>query len=516
MGKNPDDLDREGPRQGSLPRDALRDAAVTGIRWVAVAQVVGELMALVASIALAHLISPAEFGHAAVALVFTVLGVTLSYQGFGSVLVQRGRLDQAEAETSEFLSIAFGLFVACVIWVTAPVWAEPLFGSATSDLIRLAAPTFAIAGVGVVSRARLQRQLDFRRMSTIEVAALSTGSMVSVIAAAGGLGAQAVIIGALAAIGTETWLMCLAEHPPRPRLNPGCAWDIVSFGLAASLASLAWVARRNVDYVVLAVRLPAAQVGFYWRAFSLGAEYQEKVSSVLARMAFPLFSRTQDVEDTRLLRSRVVRTNVGIIFPLLATLIVIAPTLIPWLYGQRWEPAVVPTQILALGGMALTVMSGTEQLILAMGRPRVLLALNASFLFATAVAVFAASPHGLTAVCVGVAGVHVVFVAVAQIGILRRLVGIRLRQLAADVVPALSASGAAILTSAVAETWIGDVGSPVIRVAALASVSIAVYLIVFRGLFGQAWAEMAGTVRRVLSRKRRQNGTAPPAQESVA
>ena len=139
------------PRQDSLPHEALRDAAVSGVRWVTIAQVVGQVIALASSVLLAHLVSPAQFGHATVALVLTVLGVTLSYQGFGSVLVQRERLDEREAETCELLSIVFGLLVASSIWVSAPVWAEPAFGSATSDLIRLAAPTFAIASFGVVS-----------------------------------------------------------------------------------------------------------------------------------------------------------------------------------------------------------------------------------------------------------------------------------------------------------------------------------------------------------------------------
>jgi O-antigen/teichoic acid export membrane protein len=489
---------------------------VTGVRWVAIAQFVGELISLGASVVLAHLVTPAEFGHAAVALVLTVLGVTLSYQGFGSVLVQREHLDQAEAETSELLSMAFGLLAAGAIWVTAPLWAEPLFGSATSHLMRLASPTFAIASVGVVSRARLQRQLDFRRMSRIEVSAFSIGSVASVVAAAIGFTAEALIVGALVGTIMETGLMCLAEPPPRPRLDPGCIREIAAFGLASSLASLAWTARRNIDYVVLAARLPAAQVGFYWRAFSLGGEYQEKVSGIIARLAFPLFSRTQDVDDTRLLRSRVVRANVAVIFPLLATLIIVAPTLIPWLYGARWEPAVVPAQILAVAGMALTVMSGTEQLILAMGRPRMLLVLNASFLFATALAVLAASPYGLTAVCLSVAGVHVVMVAVAQAGILRRLVDIKPGQLAADLVPATTASAAMLAVGALVGPSLGGVESPLIKIAMLASIGIATYLLAFRVLFASAWAEMTRTIRRVVLPKPRNTVIPPPVQESVA
>ncbi len=424
----------------------------------------------------------------------------MSFEGFGAVLVQSSRFDSDEAETAEFLSMAFGLVATVIILATAPVWAKPLFGSDTSDLIQLASPAFVLASIGVVSRARLQRRLDFQRISIFEVVAAMCGYVVSVTAAIGGLGAEALIAGALTLVGAEAILMCWAEHPARPRLHGPCIRRIASFGISASFASLSWIARRNIDYIILSARLPAAQVGYYWRAFLLGAEYQDKIGGVTSRLAFPLFSRSRSAEDVRLLRSRLVRVNVSVVFPLLATLIVTAPTLVPWLYGQRWEAAVVPAQILAVGGMSLAVMSGTEMLILAMGRPRILLALNLSFLIATGLAVLVASSHGLSTVCIAVAGVQIVMVAVAQLGILSRLTAVRAADLLSDVLPAAAASLVALAAGAITAHVVSIPHSPFAEVAIVSIVSLAVYLVVFRALFGSAWSEISRTARRVARR----------------
>ena len=202
----------------------------------------------------------------------------------------------------------------------------------------------------------------------------------------------------------------------------------------------------------------------------------------------------------RLLRARIVRVNVSIAFGLLSVLIIVAPTLIPWLYGARWEPAVVPAQILAVSGMALTVMSGTEQLILAVGRPRLLLALNGTFLLAIAVAVLIASSHGLTAACIAVTAVHIVMVAIAQVGVLRRLIGLQLRQLAADLAPATVSAAFALALGFAAATATGGLAAP-LEIAALAAVTAGTYLIVYRVLFGPDWAELRGTFGRVLRPK---------------
>ena len=68
------------------------------------------------------------------------------------------------------------------------------------------------------------------------------------------------------------------------------------FGGPASGAGLLHVAITNVDYTILAARLSAAQVGFYWRAFQIGVVYQDKISGIMMRLAFPIYSRTRDLD----------------------------------------------------------------------------------------------------------------------------------------------------------------------------------------------------------------------------
>ncbi len=48
----------------TLPREELRDSALRGVRWVAIARVVAEAVSFASMVVLAHLIDPAEFGRA--------------------------------------------------------------------------------------------------------------------------------------------------------------------------------------------------------------------------------------------------------------------------------------------------------------------------------------------------------------------------------------------------------------------------------------------------------------------
>src|SRR3954469_18283192 len=94
---------------------------------------------------------------------------------------------------------------------------------------------------------------------------------------------------------------------------------------------------------------------------------------MMSQLAFPMLSRAVDVEEMFVLRKRMVRLATVVVFPPLALLIVLAPVLIPWLFGPAWEAAVLPTQILCAGGAAMLVTDLAGSVLMATGRARAVL-----------------------------------------------------------------------------------------------------------------------------------------------
>ena len=158
--------------------EGLRDAAVAGVRWIAIAKVVGESAQLVAAVVLARLIVPAEFGHAAIALILVPLAAILTFEGFGSALVQRKEIDQGHLETAMLASLVGGAVLSALTFLLAPLIAVPLFGERTAELVQLASPLFLIAGFSAVSRSLLWRELEFRNVSLIETGSVALGAAV--------------------------------------------------------------------------------------------------------------------------------------------------------------------------------------------------------------------------------------------------------------------------------------------------------------------------------------------------
>jgi O-antigen/teichoic acid export membrane protein len=332
---------------------------------------------------------------------------------------------------------------------------------------------FVVAGLLIVPLALLQRRLDFNRIGISEVVSAAVTTTVSVVLALMGLDAKAYLLGGLA--GLLAWalmLLVVARVSPLPRLRRREMRELVATGAPAAGAGLAGIGSRNADYAILGSQLGSAQVGFYYRAFTIGVEYERKLSGIVTRIAFPVYSRTKDIAQLRNLRRRIVRMNSTIIFPLLSFFIVVAPVIVPWLFGARWEPAVVLAQILAVAGMATSLKNTVDMLLVA------------------------ASTGDLVIVCCAVSAFRVVALIASYWVLLGQVVGASLTELFADAGAALAACLAFPAVALPIRLGLDLPTAPLLFVCALAS--FPAYALALRIISPAAWADIMLVVGRMI------------------
>src|SRR4051794_11541653 len=160
--------------EARIEGSALREASISGVRWVTLSRLTAEVLAVGSTVALARLIPPAEFGHAAVALGFAAIALGVSWLGFGTPLIQMATITRDEIEVATFLSVTTGLaLTVATAFILSPYLIEPVFGGREAYLLRIASPIFALSGLATVPNAMLQRRLAFRRTSQIEILSLA-------------------------------------------------------------------------------------------------------------------------------------------------------------------------------------------------------------------------------------------------------------------------------------------------------------------------------------------------------
>lgn len=489
---------------------SLQDAALAGARWVAGARVALEVLTFGSALVLARLIPPAEFGRAVIALTMVTVFPMLIGTMFGTPLVRLDEARERHREAAAWLGLVVGAGGAALVAATAMPLGELVLDDSTGRLLQLGSPALLIAGMAVVPQAVLQRRLDFRRLSIIDVAGALAGLGVTLSLAIGGMDAEALVLGTVAGSATGTALTLLAVRPTRPRLRRAEIREIASVGVPAGIGSALALSYRNIDYLIVGARLGAAPLGIYWRAFQLGAEYQRKLTLVMQRVAFPIYARSRDIEHMRRIRRRIVRTHAAVIFPLLALLIVAAPELVPLMFGPPWEAAVLPTQILAVAGMVAAVVTGIGPVMLALGKTRRLMMLGAANVAGYALIIFLTAPLGLTAVCIGATGAALIVLVSNHHFLLTRGAGIPLRELGQDIWAALTASAVLVAAGFPLRLVLLAAGLPdAVMLVILTLIALPLYAFTLRTVSTAAWADIRLLVSRVIGGPRAAPAPAP-------
>ena len=245
-----------------------------------------------------------------------------------------------------------------------------------------------------------------------------------------------------------------------------------------------------------------AQVGLYWRAYQLGVEYQFKVSNITYRVAKPVLTRAARMEDLREIRTRLLRVNTTLIFPLLALLIVLAPDIVPWIFGPEWTGAVAPTQVLALAGLSTILIAGIDAPLFAVGRPGALAIFYLAMMVGAGATAWFAAPMGITAVAAGMAIFQLVMLLAGQFFLLRGLVGVPMRESLGEGAAALACSGVLVLaTLPVADLLRASLG-PLPLTLFIGSLGLAVYIACLRIVSPSAWGDLRTLFLRVLGARR--------------
>ena len=112
----------------------------------------------------------------------------------------------------------------------------------------------------------------------------------------------------------------------------------------------------NLDKLLIGRVKGTAALGAYSLAYNVMFLPMTRIALPLGAVLLPAYSRLQD-ERERLelgwLRSK--RIAVLLLMPCFATTFVVAPDLIPTVFGSKWDEAILPLQLLSIAGLAQAI-----------------------------------------------------------------------------------------------------------------------------------------------------------------
>jgi lipopolysaccharide exporter len=487
--------------------EELRTAAAHGIRWSAVSRPTIEVLQLGSTVVLARLIVPAEFGRFAIAVIAQEVALLLVTGGLTIALVQRKTLDREHEQTGMAMALLAGMAMCVLTLIAASLLVAPIFGGRTALLVRLMAPLCLIEGLATSSMVTLRRRMAFRRLSELEVLNTVVRVAVCVGLAIAGLGGAALVLGILAGALAAALIACISAPPPLPRLRREAMHDLLGNSVRMWLATISWLGFYNVDYAIIGARLGPRPTGYYYRSYTVAVEYQSKLGLLMNEVGFPVMARANGGAELAQIYSKMIRLLTIAVYPLLVWLAIAAPVLIPFMFGARWTPAVVPTQILVLGGASMIVFNAVRTVFMATGRVGALAGFGWTQFLVYGAVVFLVAPLGITAVAIAAAVVHGLFAIVAYVLMLRGSSEHPVRRLWGDLAPAIvSCAGLAAVALPASFALTAARLPAALWLAALGIVAAPPYLLTLRICFPAIWRSQCASLERILPGDRRLNG----------
>jgi lipopolysaccharide exporter len=305
---------------------------------------------------LAWLLSPDDFGLLAIAT--TAIGFLLQVTDIGMIpaLVQGKQVEEKHYDAAWTAGVTRSLGVTLVVILAAP-WIASLFAeSRATSIIQALALRPLLEAFASIKVARLMKELQFRPLAMLKLAESLVNLLASILLAPS-MGVWALVAGTLAGSAT-TLVLSYVFAPHRPRLS--FHWTdirpLIQFGRWVFLTGVIVMIGNYVFRVVISRQLGTAELGLYFLAAQLAFLPSEVATEIVGTVAFPLFARLQTDLGRAARMFRTAFTGLSLLlFPVCALLIVLAPALVQYILGPKWEGTAPVIQILAVASLLGTL-----------------------------------------------------------------------------------------------------------------------------------------------------------------
>ena len=497
-----------GPKLGAkpgylanAPMSRLAQPFTSAVQWNIAISVATVVVQFGITAIMARLLGPADFGVFAIANAVFVIAAQLGSVGLISAIVREPTLDQEIIGAAVLLSLCVAVALASIgVLVVVPLirLASGVDESATlQSLLQLISLAILISGIGDTAQAIMQRELRFRELGLVHLAALVFG-----------MGASTIV---LSLIGEGPWSLAYGCIAYVAIVSAGCWWRLRDrWSISLHRAHLLRIGRvamqmsllRMLDalwtqtpLIIANTQLSSFNVGLYQRAQSLVDTGIQASSGRVSAVIFPVMALRQSHDE---FLQEVIAPLIGIyclfLLPVTGFVIVTASDIVGLMLGPGWHDATNPLIFIMIAYAVLMISqpAGSQLEARAVFRARILSAGfgTASIAFFGLVLIGNYGLNGIAvAAVISAAGMAAINFA-AIISHLRVSPG----NIITWMLPAVGISGLLTVVLILCSSFVGHrVGSPALRLVIMGSIAVAVVAIGFR-LF------MDKTKRQVLSR----------------
>lgn len=354
------------------PKDIDR-SLVLGIAWTGAARWTGQIVSWAVLLYAARVLTPADFGLVAMAMVPIGLARMIEDLGLDAALVQNRQLDAQQISALGGLAVVFGIAL-CLVYVAASGLIAEVYGEPkVAAVVAVLALLFVLDALQIVPRALLQRDLKFGWLACVNGLQLVVSALVLGAGAALGVSYWALVLNHV--ISNAAVLVLLVFLRPHKLAWPR-EWRrlmrSIRFGGSMLVSRIAWYGYSNADQLIVGRYLGKDALGAYSFALTFAQVPVAEVSSLSGKVVPGVFSAVQS-SARQLTRYFLLLTEAVslITVPACIGIALVASDFVPIVIGPQWDAVILPLQILAIYTCVVSVTVLWSHVLIWTGHPHI-------------------------------------------------------------------------------------------------------------------------------------------------
>jgi lipopolysaccharide exporter len=341
--------------------------------WISYATFVTRIFAFLSSLILARLLQPADFGVIGIAYIFWSFFTLFTQDTAGTFIIYKGIENSKYVNTAYTISLLVGLSFGLGIVAISPFVASFFSEPALTGILIAFAFNLVLSSLGYVYSGVMTRQMKYRVMANISLAASIARLLCTIVSALCGLSYWSFVIG-----DTASWILnCVlskhySEHQFRFQIDPEVKSEVLSFYFGSIGSSFGLYTNFNIDNFTVGKLLGSTSLGYYNLAYQITTALSTIFSAVLTQLGMPIFAQLSDDQQQQNALLKVVEKTALLVAPIYALIFLIFDEkIVTLVFGANWIPICQVIPGLLFFSYFRIINSPLYSMMVAKGRPEI-------------------------------------------------------------------------------------------------------------------------------------------------
>ena len=329
-------------------------------------------ISFVSNIVLARLLTPDDYGCIGMLMIFIALSNTFIDGGFGSALIQKKKPTSEDYSTIFFWNIFLSVLLYAVLFLCAPLIADFYNIELLSKVLQVQGVILIINALGIIQANQLRKQLKFKDIAQVTLAASIISVIVAISMAYMGCGIWSLVAQQIvSSLATTLLYWFYSDWRPIHVFSRKSFKELFGFGSFILFSNLINTFCNNLNGLLIGKFFTASSMGYFTQAKKLEDITSTSIETVVAQVSYPVLVEVKD--NYVRLKDVLKQFNsllLYIVTPLMMLLNLLATPIILLLLGKQWLPAVPYLEILAFQGIAISIQGINYNAIASIGRSK--------------------------------------------------------------------------------------------------------------------------------------------------